>query len=96
VGGEVRDFANLVAAYAKQETVDPIRALGRFFIWGMISAVLVSVGAILVDLAIVRALQTELHTHLKGSLTWLPYIGGILFAAGVVALAAWRIPKVPR
>jgi hypothetical protein len=90
------DLARLVVAYAKQETIDPLKSLGRYVVWGLIGAVLLSVGGVLVALAVVRGLQGELRGHLGGDLTWVPYVGGLLFAAAVAALAAARIGKVPR
>ncbi|HLH47512.1 MAG TPA: phage holin family protein [Acidimicrobiales bacterium] len=96
----VRDIgtqlARLVVAYAKQETVDPLKALGRYVAWGLAGAVLLSIGLVLVSLAAVRLLQTELSTHLSGELTWVPYLGGILLALVVAGLAVTRIGKTPR
>ena len=84
----------LVLAYARQETVDPLKTLVRYLIWGVLGAVFLGIGAVFVSLAVVRVLQTELHSHLSGSLTWVPYAGALLFAAVVAALAVSRISKV--
>jgi ABC-type Mn2+/Zn2+ transport system permease subunit len=86
----------LVLAYARQETVDPLKTLVRYVIWGVLGAVFLGVGAVLVSLAVVRVLQTELHRHLSGDLTWVPYAGALLFAAVVALLAVSRISKVSR
>jgi hypothetical protein len=90
------DVVKMAIAYARQETVDPLKTLVRYVIWGVIGAVLLSIGTVLVALAVVRTLQTELHRHLSGSLTWVPYAGGLLFAVVVAALAVSRISKVSR
>lgn len=90
--GELRD---LVVAYAKQETVAPLRDLGRFLLWGVIGTVLLSVGVVLGALAILRALQTEAAPHLDGDWSWLPYVGALLFLLAVAGTAASRIARRP-
>jgi hypothetical protein len=96
VTGDASEFKDLLLAYVRQETLDPLKALGRFLAWGAIGAVLLSVGALFVALGIVRAVQTEAGVHLSGDWSWVPYFGGVLFALIVVGLAATRISKVPR
>ena len=55
----VAEFVQLVVAYAKQETVDPVvkqvKALGK----GLAGAVLLALGTVLLAIGFVRALQTE-------------------------------------
>lgn len=92
----VTELKDLVVAYAKQETIDPLRALGRFLIFGLAGAVLISVGGLLLTLAILRCIQTEAGSHLSGDLTWVPYSGAVLFALIFAGIAASRIMKVPR
>ncbi len=92
----VSELKDLVISYAKQETIDPLKALGRFVLYGVIGAVLLSIGAVLIALAIVRAIQTEVNVHLAGDLSWVPYTGGVLFALIVAGLALSRIRKVGR
>jgi hypothetical protein len=55
----VTEFVELVLAYAKQETVDPVvkqvKALGK----GVAGAALLAIGTVLLAIGFVRALQTE-------------------------------------
>lgn len=88
------DAFKLAVAYAKQETVDPLKTLVRYVLWGVVGAVLLGAGCVLVALAAVRVLQTELARHLTGSLTWVPYAGGLIVAVVVAGLAVSRISKV--
>lgn len=88
---QVTELKDLLIAYVKQETVDPLRALTRFVVWGTIGAVLLSLAGVALMLAIVRALQTETKPHLTGNWSWVPYTGAILFALIVAALAVSRI-----
>lgn len=91
-----REFKDLLVGYAKQETIDPLKVVLRFVAWGVAGAILIALGAALLTLAAVRVLQTELKAHLSGSLTWVPYTGGLLFTLLVAGLAASRIKKGPR
>jgi hypothetical protein len=92
----VTELKDLVIAYAKQETVDPLKALVRFVLYGVVGAILLAIGGVLVALAIVRAIQSEAGLHLSGDLSWVPYVGGVVFALAVAGLAVSRIAKVNR
>ena len=48
--------------------------------FGVVGALLLGIGGGLLALAAVRAVQAETGQHLHGSLTWVPYFGGILVA----------------
>jgi hypothetical protein len=89
----LNEFAGMVITYVKQETVDPIRALGRFLGLGLAGALLIAIGWVVLALAVTRLLQAETKPHLEGSLTWVPYMGGLITAALGVAWAVWRISK---
>jgi hypothetical protein len=90
------EFKDLVVAYTKQETLDPLKLIVRFVIWGVLGALMLGLGVGLLTLAILRVLQGELGDHLSGSLSWVPYAGGLLFAVTVAGLAISRIGKGPR
>ena len=94
VGTLVNELAGLVVAYIKQETVEPIKSLGRFVAFGVAGAVLIAVGGGVLTLATVRVIQSETGKHLHGDLTWVPYAGGALVAAVGAVWAAARIAKV--
>ena len=79
----------LVVTYLKQETVVPIKRLGRFLALGVAGSALLSVGLLLLALALLRALQTETDTTFDGNLSWAPY-GITLVACGMVAALAAR------
>jgi hypothetical protein len=83
----------LVIAYVKQETIVPIKSLGRFVLYGVAGASLLGAGGGLLTLAAVRAVQAETGSHLRGSLTWVPYVGGILVAGLGAGWAVSRIGK---
>ncbi|HEX6569776.1 MAG TPA: hypothetical protein VF015_11440 [Acidimicrobiales bacterium] len=83
----------LTKDYARQETIDPIKGVGRYLGYGLGGALLLGVGVILLMLAGLRALQTETGDALDGNLSWLPYLIVLVVAAGLVALAVSRISK---
>lgn len=93
MGTLVNELAGLVIAYVKQETVDPIKSLGRFVAFGVAGAILLALGGGLLTLAAIRAVQAETGHHLTGNLTWVPYAGGGLLAGVGAVWAAVRITK---
>lgn len=95
-GEVVKDLWQLVRDYAKQETIDPFKAIGRFLAFGMAGAVVLSLGVLFAVLAILRGLQTETDQHLTGSLTWVPYVVAFVLSAVIVAVAVRAITKPNR
>jgi hypothetical protein len=89
------DFFHLVLDYAKQETLGPLKALGRFLAFGLAGSLALAVGAVLLLVAGLRALQSETGTSFTGHLSWLPYLITAAVAVAVAVLAAWRITKGP-
>jgi len=83
----------LTKDYARQETVDPLKGVGRYLGFGAAGALLGGVGVILLMLAGLRALQTETGDALDGNLSWLPYLIVLVVAAALVAWAVTRISK---
>ena len=47
VGELVGELWELIKAYLRQETIDPIKGLGRYVLFGVAGALLVGTGAIL-------------------------------------------------
>lgn len=93
--GDAQDVWALVLAYLKQETLEPIRGLGRFVALGFIGAVALGIGTVLLVLAGLRALQTETGERLTGSWSWAPYAVTLLACVVVAGIAASRIGKGP-
>ncbi len=93
LGTHFNELLGLVIAYAKQETVVPLKNLGRYVGFGLAGAVLLAAGGAMATLAAVRLVQVETAPHLTGSLTWVPYLGGIVVAGIGSAWAATRIGR---
>lgn len=79
--GELFAVKELVIAYAKQETIEPIKGLGRFLAFGLLGSFLLSVGTLMLVLAGLRALQTETGSIFSGNFSWAPYL--IVFVAAL-------------
>lgn len=83
----------LTKDYARQETVEPLKGVGRYLAYGLAGVVVGSIGVIMLLLAMLRALQTETGTTFTGSWSWAPYVLVLLAASALGAVAASRIGK---
>ena len=93
IGEVVSELVDLTKAYAKQETVDPLKGLGRYLAYGLAGSLLLAIGVILLALAGLRVLQTETGTTFTGNWSWVPYIIVLVFALATIGLAITRINK---
>jgi len=87
------DLWQLIVAYAKQETVEPLKGIGRFVGIGIVGAILTSVGLVTLTIAGLRALQGETGDSLTGNWTWVPYAVVLVVVLAVAGFAATRIGK---
>jgi hypothetical protein len=90
----VRDIATMVVQYVKQETLDPIRGLGRFVAFGAAGVVVGGLGVVLLLLGGVRLLQTETGSAFRGHLSFLPYVFALV-VCGAVAVGALKATAAP-
>ena len=81
----------LVVAYLKQETIVPVKSLGRFVAMGLAGSVLLSVGLVLLIVAGLRALQTEFDTPFEDEWSWAPYLITLVVSAVIAALSVRAI-----
>ena len=80
------EIVDLVVAYARQETIEPLRGAGRWILWGIVSMALVSVGMVLVALGLLRLVQ-------DGPWSFVPYAFGTVFAVVVVVIALFQVRR---
>lgn len=85
------DLWQLTVDYAKQETVDPLKGLGRFVGFGIGGAFALGIGVTLLLLSGLRALQTETGTAFTGNLSWIPYLIAVAVGGLMIALAVARV-----
>jgi hypothetical protein len=86
----------LVVTYLKQETLEPLKGLGRFVGIGVAGAVALAIGLLLLAMALLRGLQAETVPHWSGSWSWLPYLITLVVSAAVAGIVASRITAVKR
>jgi len=87
---------DLLRNYAKQETVDPMKGIGRFLAFGSIGSVLLALGVLFLSLSLLRALQTQTTPHLTGDLNWVPYVATLAVTGLLAALALRAIGRTAR
>lgn len=85
----------LLRAYAKQETIDPLRNLGRYLGFGLSGALLLSLGTFFLSLSALRALQTETGDTFDGAWSAVPYAIVAVVLVLIAVLAASRITSGP-
>jgi hypothetical protein len=89
-GAQVGELKELVVGYAKQETIDPLKTLGRYLGFGLAGSLMLGTGLVLLLLALLRGLQRiELFNDPLepegGTWSWVPY--GITTVVGVALVA---------
>ena len=87
------ELKDLTVTYAKQETVEPLKGLGRFIAAGVAGSLLLGIGLVLCALAGLRALQTETGDTFDDNFTWAPYGIVLVGALLIVILAVTRIGR---
>lgn len=92
--GHLQDLWQLVVAYARQETLDPLKSLGRYLAFGLAGSAVLGIGLVLLVLGVLRLLQSETGSAFDGHLSWLPYVV-VLVACAAVAAAALKFKDRP-
>jgi hypothetical protein len=100
----VGELKALLVAYARQETIDPIRSLGRYLVFGLTGSVFVGLSALFLSLGVLRVLQTETGSTFDGNLSWIPYVltfFAVVLGLAIIGLAIKRVraaqaPRTPR
>ncbi|MET1049062.1 MAG: hypothetical protein ABWZ55_05485 [Acidimicrobiales bacterium] len=91
VVGRGQDVWELLVAYAKQETVEPLRGLQRWVAAGAGGSLLIATGMALINLACLRALQTETGSTFTGNWSWAPYLITLTGAGLVIGVSYWAV-----
>jgi hypothetical protein len=85
----ILELRDLVVDYVKQETVLPLKQLGRYIAFGIVGALLLGLGVLLLGVGALRLLQSETGDTFVGDWSWGPY--GIVFAALLLGgLLTWK------
>ena len=89
----IADQLELIKAYARQQTLDPLKGSGRWVGMGLLGSVLLVVGGVSMTLALLRVFQEETGTNFTGNLSWVPYLLTMTVLITVMVLLGLRIRK---
>ena len=84
----VAELWELIVAYFKQETTEPLKSLGRVVAFGIAGSLLIGTGVIFVAIGGLRLLQDETDAF-HGNWTFVPYLIIILLLLGMAGLVFW-------
>jgi hypothetical protein len=85
----VTDTFSLLRRYVLQETVGPLKGLGRTVAYGVAGALLTGIGSIILLLAVLRVLQTETGSAFAGNWSFAPFLLSALVALLLAAGAGF-------
>jgi len=88
---EAEEIKNVALRYVREETVDPVKALGRYTAYGCAGSLLVGIGGLLVAVGLLRLLQELFH----GTTSWIPYVLVTLGGIVIVGLTLIKIGSGP-
>lgn len=86
--GDAKELVDLVIAYAKQETLDPLKGLGKNALKGIGGALLLGIGGIFCSIGALRAMQSETDWFEEHNATYIPY-GVTIVLLIVLAVIGW-------
>ena len=86
----------LVVDYAKQETIDPLKTLGRYLGYGLAGSCLIALGGVFVSVGLLRLLQTETGSAFDGGWSFVPYLLVLVVAVVVLILLGLAVARSKR
>ena len=84
--GDAKDLVDLVIAYAKQETLEPLKGLGKNAAFGLGGAVLLGIGGLFCSMGALRAMQSETDWFERHNLSYLPYFLTVVILLALSAI----------
>ncbi|MGO9559821.1 MAG: hypothetical protein ACLPQS_03380 [Acidimicrobiales bacterium] len=93
---EATELVGMIKTYAIQETLGPLKQIGRTLAFGSAAAVLFGIAAVLSLVGLLRALQTETGSVFAGEWTWVPYVLTLIAAIAFLGAAAALVLRSPR
>ena len=92
----VAELWQLIVAYFKQETTEPLKSLGRVVGFGIAGSLLLGAGVMFFAIGVLRYLQHDFSDTFDGNWTVVPYvivIVGLLATAALVFVIGTRTKK---
>ncbi|MGH9286388.1 MAG: hypothetical protein ACRD0M_12055 [Acidimicrobiales bacterium] len=92
----VSELWELVVTYARQQTLVPLKSLGRYVALGLVGSVFLGLGLVLLSLAGLRALQSQTGSTFRGNWSWAPYLITMAGSLSVAGSATATVRKARR
>lgn len=89
----VSELKDLTVGYARQETIDPLKNLGRYVGFGVGGSLLLALGLILLGVGLLRLLQTETDGTFDDGWSWAPYLIVTVVVLAFAGLAIMQVRK---
>ena len=90
---QVNDIVESVKAYARQETIDPLKGAGRWVAVGSIGALCLGLAMVFLALAVLRMSQDLGGSALDGAWSFSHYLITFVVVAALVAASFSRIKQ---
>jgi flagellar biosynthesis protein FliQ len=87
---DLKEIRDLFVRYFKEQTIAPLKDLGRFVVFGALGSIFMAFGVVLGLLGVLRMFQ-DLFPVLDGSLSFVPYLIVVVLAVLIGALVVQRI-----
>lgn len=87
---DLKEVRALFVRYLKEQTVQPLKDLGRFVAFGALGSVFVAFGLVIGLIGVLRMVQA-LFPVLDGSLSFIPYLIVVVLGVIIGALFVQRI-----
>ena len=93
--GTLKEIQELLVGYAKQETIEPIKHLGRYLGWGIAGSLFMALGAIFLSLGVLRLLQSQTGSAFDGKsyASVVPYVITLVIAALFIAIIVLGVTR---
>lgn len=86
-------LVQLIVDYVKQQTLSPLKGLGRYLVFGIFGSICLSLAVVLLALGSLRLLQGETGNFFDGARSWLPYVAVLVALIVALLLAISRITR---
>ena len=94
--GDIGEVLDLVKTYVRQETVGPLKGLGRKVGVGVAGALLIGLGLFFLAVGLLRLIQDKIPRLARGSWSWSPYFIVVAFCGIITYVAMSRIKKTEK
>jgi hypothetical protein len=89
----IGDVIDTIKAYAQQQTIGPLKNVGRWLAYGAAASFTLAIGLIVLLLGVLRLVQAEWERAATGSLSWLAYVITLVLTVILLMLTLMRIKK---